>query len=156
MVASATVHGFAPESGPARFEAGTPNIEGALGMGSAAQFLMRVGMDNVQQHASELTTALIRSLKKVKGITLFPDSETDRIPIAAFTVTGVSAGDAAAILCNRYNIMVRSGVHCAEPLLRHFGQAGLVRVSLHAYNSLEEVDVIVAAVGKLCEVLAKR
>lgn len=156
MVAGATVNGFTPDAGHARFEAGTPAIEGALGMGAAARFLMQIGMDDVRAHASELTVALIRGLKTVKGITLYPGIEEDRIPVASFTVNGVSAGDAAAILCNRYNIMVRSGVHCAEPLLRHFGQTGLVRVSLHVYNSLDEVAVIVDAVRKVCEILAKK
>jgi cysteine desulfurase/selenocysteine lyase len=156
MVAGATVDGFTPEAGPARFEAGTPAIEGALGMGAAAKFLMQIGMEEVKQHAEELSAALVRGLREIRGITLFPDGEGDRIPIASFTVNGVSAGDAAAILCNRYNIMVRSGVHCAEPLLRHFGQTGLVRVSLHVYNTLEEVAAIVEAVGKVCGVLAKK
>lgn len=157
MVTGVTVDGFTPDSGPARFEAGTPSIEGALGMGAAARFLMQNGMEDVEQHAGELAVALVRGLNKIEGITLFPgNSEVDRIPVASFTVNGVSAGDAAAILCNRYNIMVRSGVHCAEPLLRHFGQTGLVRVSLHLYNTLDEVTGIVAAVGKLCDVLANR
>lgn len=156
MVAGATVDGFTPEVGAARFEAGTPSIEGALGMGAAAKFLMQVGMEEVRAHAGELAVALVRGLKGIKGITLYPHGESDRIPIASFTVDGVSAGDAAAILCNRYNIMVRSGVHCAEPLLRHFGLTGLVRVSLHVYNTKEEVAAIVDACGKVCAVLAKK
>jgi cysteine desulfurase/selenocysteine lyase len=147
MVASVTANGFHAETGPARFEAGTPNIEGSLGMGAAARYLMDLGMETVQSHARELAAALVEGLSGIEGVQLFPGPcRYERMPIVSFSLPRMSAGDAAAILCNRYNVMVRSGLHCAEPLARHFGQTGFVRVSLQVYNTAEEVAAIVDAV----------
>jgi cysteine desulfurase/selenocysteine lyase len=155
MVSSVTTDDFRLEHGPHRFEAGTPNIEGALGMGAAARFLMKLGMENVFAHERRLARRLIGRLAEIDGLRLYPSAATeDRLAVASFAVPGMSENDAAAVLCNRHNVMVRSGVHCAEPLVRQYGETGLVRVSLHLYNTLEEVDLIADAVGSLCRVFA--
>ncbi|MFO7956677.1 MAG: cysteine desulfurase [Candidatus Brocadiia bacterium] len=155
MVSSVTTDDFRLEHGPHRFEAGTPNIEGALGMGAAARFLMKLGMENVFAHERQLARRLIGRLAEIDGLRLYPSKATEnRLAVAAFGVPGMSENDAAAVLCNRHNVMARSGVHCAEPLVRQYGETGLVRVSLHLYNTLEEVDHIADAVGSLCRVFA--
>ncbi len=155
MVSRATPDGFVPDALPHTFEAGTPNIEGALGMGAAARFLMDLGMENVHRHSRHLAGALIEGLASIEGLRLYPPpSSAERMPVASFAVPGLAADDVAAILCNRYNIMVRSGVHCAEPLVRHYGEPGLVRVSLYLYNTLEEVEYICESVRGLCRAFA--
>jgi cysteine desulfurase/selenocysteine lyase len=124
-------------------------------MGAAAEFLMGLGMDNVRQQSRRLAEALVSQVASVSGLRAFPqNSPGDRVPIVSFAVGSMSPDDAAAILCNRYNIMVRSGVHCAEPLVRHFGQKGLVRVSLCLYNTVEEIEYIAESLSALCSVLA--
>ena len=155
MVLHVTADGYEPEAVPHKFEAGTPNIEGALGMGAAARFLMDLGMDNVRSHSAELAGALVREVQSVEGVRTFPkDTPGERLPIVSFAVPGMSADNVAAILCNRYGIMVRSGVHCAEPLVRHFGEKGLARVSLHVYNTLDEVHYIGDSLRNLCGFVA--
>jgi cysteine desulfurase/selenocysteine lyase len=155
MVASVTQSGFKPASVPHKFEAGTPNIEGAIGMGAAAKFLATIGMENIYKHSKQLTATLVSELDTIKGLRAHPEnSSSERMPIASFTVQGISADNIAAILCNRYNVMVRSGVHCAEPLLRHFGERGLVRISLYLYNTIDEVAYITESLRKLCQFFA--
>jgi len=151
MVASVTGGSFEPEAVPHRFEAGTPNIEGTLGMGAAARFLKKVGMENVYDHSKQLAQALAGQLEPIVGVRTYPRNDSgERMPIVSFAVRDMSANDVAAILCNRYNIMVRSGVHCAEPLIRHFGVNGLTRVSLHVYNTEQEVDYIAHSLREMC------
>jgi cysteine desulfurase/selenocysteine lyase len=82
------------------------------------------------------------------------DCSAERLPIASFVLPGVAVDDVAAILCNRYGVMVRSGVHCAEPLVRHFGQNGLVRISLGLYNTVGEVDYVGESLEKMCQLFA--
>jgi len=155
MVTRVTQDGFEPESVPHRFEAGTPNIEGAIGMGEAARFLMDVGMENVHDHSRRLAAALVEQLGSVDGLRMFPENNsTERMPVVSFAVPGMSENNVAAILCNRYSIMVRSGVHCAEPLVRHYGEPGLTRASLYLYNTLDEVAYIGESLRKLCDSFA--
>jgi cysteine desulfurase/selenocysteine lyase len=154
MVLRVTPDGYETEAVPHKFEAGTPNIEGALGMGAAARFLMELGMEDVHRHAAELTEALVAELQPVEQVRTYPQgTSANRLPIVSLGVPGLSADDVAAILCNRYGIMVRSGVHCAEPLVRHFGVNGLARVSLHLYNTVDEVHYIGDSLRKLCRFL---
>jgi len=155
MVSKVTQNSFEPASVPHKFEAGTPNIEGAIGMGAAAKFLTTIGMENIYKHSKQLTESLVSELRSIEGICTRPEnSSSERMPIASFTIRGISADNIAAILCNRYNIMVRSGVHCAEPLLRHFGEKGLVRISLYLYNTIDEVAYIAESLRKLCKFFA--
>jgi cysteine desulfurase / selenocysteine lyase len=157
MVTRVTEDAYVAAVGPARFEAGTPNIEGALGMGAAARFLFDLGMENVQAHAARLAQRLFAGLASLRRLRVLPAADaTDRLPLACFTVPGLAAGDVAALLCNRYGVMARSGVHCAEPLVRHLGAGDLVRVSLALYNTEEEVDTILKALDELSGALQVR
>ncbi len=152
MVARVTHQDFELEALPHRFEAGTPNIEGAIGMGAAARFLRGLGMDQVREHGRALADALAQQVRTVEGIRAYPrDGAGERVPVASFALASLSADDVAALLCNRYGVMVRSGVHCAEPLVRHFGETSLTRVSLGLYNTAEEV----AYIGESLRALAR-
>ena len=155
MVSNVSRNSLELESIPHKFEAGTPNIEGAIGMGAAARFLETIGMENVYQHGKQLSEALTSQLGSIKKLRIQPRNlSNERIPIVSFTVRGISADDVAAILCNRYNIMVRSGVHCAEPLVTYLGESSLVRISLYLYNTINEVDYIAKSLRTLCKFLA--
>lgn len=154
MVSRVTTDEFQLEPLPHRFEAGTPNIEGAIGLGAAARFLSSVGMQDVHEHSRQLARALADEVGSIDGVRVLAGNSGDgRMPIASFAVGAVSANDAAAILCNRYGIMVRSGVHCAEPLMRHFGESGLARISLYLYNTLDEVEYIGMSLRRMCRFL---
>jgi cysteine desulfurase/selenocysteine lyase len=111
-------------------------------------------MAKVLRHATELAETLTAELGVIQGLQLYPrDPSAERLPIVSFAVPGLAADDVAALLSNRYGIMVRSGVHCAEPLVRHFGEKGLARVSLHVYNTVDEVRFIGESLRKLCRFL---
>ncbi|MEO1366643.1 MAG: aminotransferase class V-fold PLP-dependent enzyme, partial [Acidobacteriota bacterium] len=131
----------APSPPPHRFEAGTPNIEGALGLGAACELLLDLDPERLRDHARRLSRALDRELRTVEGLRAAPalGGAEDRLPIRAFTLGEMPPDQVAEILSHRHGILVASGVHCAEPLARHWGLRALVRVSLHAYNTEDEV-----------------
>ncbi len=136
---------------PQRYEAGTPNIEGTLGLGAAAAFLRRLGMEDVYRHSRELADGLARELEGIPGLEIKPGRlPHERIAIACFTVRGLGAEDVAMMLSQRFGILVRSGRHCAEPLIRHLGGENLCRISLYLYNTLDEVTAIGRALRSLC------
>lgn len=156
MVTHVTLTDLELDAVPHRFEAGTPNIEGALGLGAAAEFLLRVGPAKIYEHSRQLATALLRELEGIPGLQLRPaSSNVERLPTVSFTVADVSGDDVGGMLSNRYAIMVRSGAHCAEPLLRHLGERSLVRVSFALYNTLDEVRYVTESLRTVCRFFAR-
>lgn len=125
---------------PTRLEAGTPNIEGAIGLGAAIEFLNQVGMDNITKHETTLRKRLVDKLKEIPHINLV-NEESDG-GIVAFNVDGIFAQDVAVYL-NKYNICVRAGNHCAKILKNEVGVKNTVRVSIYFYNTIEEIDTLV-------------
>ncbi|MEM1182224.1 MAG: aminotransferase class V-fold PLP-dependent enzyme [Acidobacteriota bacterium] len=136
---------------PHRFEAGTPNIEGALGLGAGCELLLDLDPLRLRSHARELSRALDAELSTVDGLRAVPalGGAEDRLPIRGFTLGEMPADQVAEILSHRFGILVASGVHCAEPLARYWGYTALVRVSLHAYNTVAEVSRLGEALRSL-------
>ena len=149
MVTEVTGSQYQLEGIPTRFEAGTPNIEGVIGLGAAVDFLQSVGMDDIRRHSLSLGKRLVKGLRSVPGLKVYPQSTRDHVGIASFVMPGIAADELARQLSDRFNIMTRSGLHCAEPLVRAFGQPGMVRASLYIYNTAGEVDAIVAALQRI-------
>ena len=128
---------------PTKFEAGTPNIEGVIGLGAAAKYLMSIGMDNIHEYEKELRAYFLSEMQKLDNVEVYnPDNEYGPID---FNVKGVFSQDAAGYLASR-NIAVRSGNHCAKILHDVIGTDSTIRASLYFYNTKEEVDRCVAAV----------
>lgn len=133
---------------PYRFEAGTPNIAGAIGLGAAIKYLKKIGFKKILSHEQKLTTNLIKNLSPLVKI-IGPQTTTDRIGLVSFTVPGVHPHDVAEIL-NKYNIAVRAGFHCAEPLQRHLGlNQGTVRISLGLQNTMSDIKALVFGIKKV-------
>ena len=133
---------------PARFEAGTPNIAGAVGLAEAMRFMLELGYDAVRDHERRLLERLLSGLAAVPGVRVhgatradgtFEDDEPLRCGVVSFNVSGVDANDVAAALA-RDNVAVRAGAHCAEPLVRFLGERATCRASLALYNTDEDVD----------------
>ncbi|MEM6793489.1 MAG: cysteine desulfurase [Acidobacteriota bacterium] len=145
-----------PAPVPHRFEAGTPNIEGALGLGAAAELLLDLEMEAVEEHGRALSRALDRELLSVEGLTMYPPARPEslerRLPTRAFTLGDLPTDQVAEILSQRHGILLASGVHCAEPLARHWGVRSLLRVSLHPYNTEAEVRRLGEALRSLAAV----
>jgi cysteine desulfurase/selenocysteine lyase len=138
---------FAPP--PARFEAGTPNIAGAVGLAAAIDYLTALpgGMEGVRAHAAELGGYLAQELARLPGVRLLgPPAGRERAPLAAFTLQGVHPGDLAELLDARAGIAIRAGHHCTQPLHAALGLPSSARASCHVYSRREDVDALVAGV----------
>ena len=125
---------------PERLEAGTPNVEGVLGLAESIKYLNRIGMKNIYRYEHELTDYLISKLKELDFIELY-NANSDS-SIVAFNIKGVFSQD-TAIYLDKYNICVRAGNHCAKMTKDIFEIANTVRVSLSFYNTKEEVDLLI-------------
>jgi cysteine desulfurase / selenocysteine lyase len=130
---------------PAKFEAGTPAIAEAAGLGAAADYMTSVGMDAVRAHERELTAYALERLSTMAGVTVYgPADAADRGALVSFTVEGIHPHDLAE-LCNREAVAIRAGHHCAQPLMRRLGVPATARASFGLYNTSAEVDRLVAA-----------
>jgi cysteine desulfurase / selenocysteine lyase len=142
---------------PHKFEAGTPAIGEAIGMGAAIDYLQDLGMDRIHGWEQALTRRLFSRLEAIEGVTILgptPQQQPDRGALAAFTVEGLHANDIAALL-DSAGICIRSGHHCTQPLHRHYGLSGSARASLGFTTTPEEIDrfaeELVGAIGFLRE-----
>ncbi len=125
---------------PYKFEAGTVNIEGGIGLGTAVDYLSKVGMRNVRLHERELTAYALERLSKIKGMTIYgPQDPQNRGGVISFNLGDIHAHDMATLL-DEDNIAVRSGHHCAQPLHERLGISSTARASFYIYNNEDEVD----------------
>lgn len=131
---------------PVKFEAGTPNIEGVIGTGAAAQYLMDLGLENIHAYEKELRAYFLEKMQALDNIVIY-NADNESGPID-FNAKGVFAQDAAGYLASR-NIAVRSGNHCAKLLHEIIGTDSTVRASLYFYNTKEEVDRFAAAAAEI-------
>lgn len=138
---------------PWKFEAGTPNIAGAIGLGSAVDYLQSLGEKNIQKAEEELTTYALQELKKINGLQLFgPTTAQQRSPVFSFTLNNIHSHDIAAIL-DQEGIAVRGGHLCAMPLVQEVLKVNDVcRASFAFYNTTKDVDALVAALKKVQEI----
>ena len=140
---------------PWKFEAGTPNMAGMIGMGAAVDYLRSIGMATIRDHEKQLTSYAIPLIEELEeeGIIEFYGLRNveERVGIVTFNVVGVHAHDAAQVL-DSFGIAVRSGHHCAMPLTKRLGTAATVRASFYLYNTEEEIDALVEGVKKVRKV----
>lgn len=137
---------------PWKFEAGTPNICGGIGLMAAVQYLKGIGMENVKAHEHTLTEYALKLLKDCQHITVYGPEETSaRSGIISFNVNGANSHDTALFL-DSYGIMVRSGFHCAQPLHQRLNSQSSVRASFYIYKVKEEIDVFVDALKKIGQI----
>lgn len=132
---------------PGRFEAGTGNIADAVGLGAAIDYVTAIGLDNIARYEHELLRYATHLLKGVPGLQLI-GTAADKASVLSFTLAGFKTEEVGAAL-NREGIAVRSGHHCAQPILRRFGVEATVRPSLAFYNTCADVDALVSALQRL-------
>ena len=139
---------------PAKFEGGTPNIAGAIGLGAAVDYLKKLGMDAVRQHEREMFEYARETLSTVPGLRLFgPEDPRVRGGVCSFTLDAAHPHDIASIL-DVEGICIRSGHHCAQPLMDRFQVPATARASFYVYNDFEDADRLVAGLNKVREVFA--
>lgn len=125
---------------PWKFEAGTPNICGGVGLAEAIKYLKRIGMENVHEYERQLTEYVLKRFEEFKKVRFYgPKDASIRCGIIPFNVDGMNPHD-VALLLDSFGIMVRSGYHCAEPLHHRLGIKGSARASFYIYNTKEEID----------------
>ena len=143
---------------PWKFEAGTQNIEGAIGLRAAVKYLKKIGMENIHEHEKRLTKYALEKLGNLDYITIHgPGVEhlDSRLGVISFTIKGVHPHDAAAVLDSE-GVAIRSGHHCAMPLVRGvLNETAVSRMSFYIYNNEEEIDIAVSAIGKAKKMFSK-
>ena len=136
---------------PFKFEAGTPNIADVIALKPAIDFMNRIGKAFIRQHEAELLSYATEKLKKIEGLHIKGDV-AEKVSVASFTIDGIHPQDLAILLDNQ-GIAVRTGHHCAQPLMSYLGIVGTTRVSFAAYNTKEEIDILVEALNKSIKML---
>lgn len=136
---------------PAKFEAGTPNIAGHIGLGAAVRFLQDIGMDQIQARESELLAYATARLSEIPGLRIF-GTAPHKAAIISFAVEGAHSHDLATLL-DLDGVAVRSGQHCAHPLMQFLGVSATCRASIAFYNTHEEIDALAAAIVKARKLL---
>jgi len=134
---------------PYKFEAGTMNIAQAVGLGAAVDYLDELGMQNVREHERRLGGYAYRQLSEIEGITIY-GPEKDRTGLVSFSLPDVHPHDLSQLL-DEEGVAIRSGHHCAQPLMRRLGVVATSRASFYLYNTEEEVDALVEALGRARE-----
>jgi cysteine desulfurase/selenocysteine lyase len=131
---------------PRKFEAGVPNMAQAVGLGAAIDYLTNVGMELIHNHELNLTKQLLDGLAHLQGVKVVgPTDMQDRGGVVSFVIDGVHPHDVGQVL-DQYGIAVRTGHHCAWPLMRKLNQVGTTRASFHLYNTADDVDKLLQAI----------
>jgi cysteine desulfurase/selenocysteine lyase len=152
MILSVTMEKTIYNRVPYRFEAGTPDVAGAVGLGAAIDYLQRVGMDNIAAHDRELLAYTEQALARIPGVRLLGKAR-ERSGLVSFVMEDIHPHDVGTIL-DREGVAVRAGHHCAQPLMQCFGVAATVRASLALYSTREDVDALVRGLHKVREMFA--
>ena len=137
---------------PMKYEAGTPAIAQVIGLGEACRYLKKVGMKNIENWDLKLANKLLDGLTEIDGVEVYgPKDPKQRVGLATFNIKDMNPHDVALTLDTEYDIAVRSGHHCALPLMKELFQLneGNARASTYLYNTLEEIDRLVSAVGEI-------
>jgi cysteine desulfurase/selenocysteine lyase len=147
MISDVTFEKSAFQPPPARFEAGTGNIADAVGLGAALDYLMQLGLTNVERHEHDLLVYATEQLRCIPGLHLFGTAR-EKASVLSFVLDGFSAEEVGHAL-DREGIAVRAGHHCAQPAVRFFGVEATVRPSLALYNNQADVDALIAALKQI-------
>ncbi len=135
---------------PWKFEAGTPSIADGVALNTAIQYLEKLGMENIQKHEEELTKYTLNKLKTINNIKTYgPKTTQNRSGIISFNIKNINHHDLANYLNENHNIHIRSGHHCAQPLMKKLGVKGTARISLYIYNIKEDIDTLHEAILNL-------
>jgi cysteine desulfurase / selenocysteine lyase len=137
---------------PYKFEAGTPNIAGVIGLGAALNYVQSVGLDAIAAHEHEVLAHATARMREIPGVRLIGTAH-DKAAVLSFTVKDIHPHDVGTIL-DREGVAIRAGHHCAQPVMQHFEVPATVRASFGMYNTTSEADILAASVQKVIDVFA--
>lgn len=152
MILEVSFNGTTYNDLPYKFEAGTPNIAGVIGLGAAVDYLERVGLANIAQHEERLLAYMTDKLAKIDGIRLI-GTAASKASVQSFLVDDIHPHDLGTVL-DHQGVAIRTGHHCTMPVMDFFGVPGTARASLALYNNTDDVDQLVEAVGKARQIFA--
>ena len=136
---------------PLKFEAGTSNFIGAAALMEAINYVKSVGVEAIESHERDVLRYMTEQLSRIEGLKIYGTTE-NKCPIVSFTIEGTHPYDVGMIL-DKLGVAIRTGHHCAEPVMTHYGVTGMCRASIGMYNTLEEVDILVAAINRAVRML---
>ena len=145
MIKQVTFEGTTYNDPPFKYEAGTPNIEGAIALAAALDYVNAIGIDAIHSHEQEIIAAAATALSEIPGIRLYGPAE--RIGALSFAIEGVHHYDLGTLI-DQMGVAVRTGHHCCQPLMARFGITGTTRASFALYNTMEDIDALATAVKK--------
>ena len=137
---------------PWKFEAGTPSIAEAIGLGAAVDYLHAIGMENVLHHEQQITRYAMEQLQTVPGLTIYGPDASKRGGVISFTLGDIHPHDLASILDQQAGVAVRAGHHCAQPLMERLGLTATARASFYVYTTEEEIDILVQGLHKAIQI----
>ena len=141
MILTVSFEGTTYNDLPYKFEAGTPNIAGAIGLGAAIDYVLDIGMDRIQAHETELLDYATRAISEIEGIQLIGTAE-HKAGVLSFNLAGIHPHDLGTVL-DHQGVAIRTGHHCAMPVMDFFGIAGTARASLAFYNCRQDIDQLI-------------
>ncbi|MBS3149113.1 cysteine desulfurase [Candidatus Woesearchaeota archaeon] len=150
MISNVSLNNSSWNESPWKFEAGTPNVEGAISLSTAISYLKSIGLEKIEKHEKELTKYTLEQLEKIENIKVYGPSE--RSGIISFNINKLHPHDISAIL-DREGIAIRGGHHCAMPLMKFLRINGTARISFYLYNSFEDIDKLIKSLKTVSEVL---
>lgn len=151
MVATVTLTETTYAEVPLKFEAGTANYIGAIGLAEAIRYLQTLDLKAVREHEHRLLQNATKKLKQINGLRIYGEGE-DKASIVSFNVEGIHPYDIGMIV-DKLGVAIRTGTHCAEPIMTHYGVTAMARASFAMYNTMEEIDELVMAIDKSIKML---
>ena len=137
---------------PLKFEAGTPHIEGGIGLATAITYLNRIGMPDIADYEHQLLTYATQQIKTINQVRIIGTAQ-EKASVLSFVIDGIHPMDIGVLLDNQ-GIAVRTGHHCTQPLMQHYNIPGTIRVSFSFYNTTTEIDQFIAALAKSLKMLS--
>jgi len=152
MIKNVSFDGTTYNNLPYKFEAGTPDICGAIVLGEAIEYVSKIGLENISEYENELLKYGTAKLKEIDGFRLIGNAK-NKTSVISFLLAGIHPYDVGIIL-DKQGIAVRTGFHCTEPLMKRFGIPGTVRASFAMYNTKSEIDALINGVIKAKKMLS--
>jgi cysteine desulfurase/selenocysteine lyase len=151
MIAHVSFAGTTFQDPPFRFEAGTPNVEGAVGLAAAIDYIESIGLEKIEEHEKQLSSYTESQLKNIEGLTIL-GQPSQRAALFSFIMKSIHHSDLGQVL-DQQGIAIRSGHHCTQPLLHRLGIPGSARASISIYNNKTDIDRLIAGIKKAQEIL---
>ncbi len=139
-----------PNKLPWKFEAGTPNIADGIGLGAAVDYLEKIGMEKIRKHEKEVVKYTLEKMNKVKDIKIYDSLDIEnKGGVISFNLGNLKCHETAGLLDSINNVMCRSGMLCAQPLVESLNKDGVARISFYIYNSIDEIDIFINTLNKI-------